>query len=165
MAAESTFDIVSDFDRQELVNAVDQTRREVSTRYDLKDTKTTLDLSEQELVITTESDMHLMQVREILETKTLRRNLPLKIFSYGNAEEVSGGRVRQVITLQKGISTELSKKIQKMLREQFPKVQARIQGEAIRVGSKSKDELQHVMQFLREQESEIPVPLQYTNYR
>lgn len=165
MAAESTFDIVSDFDRQELVNAVDQTRREVSTRYDLKDTKTTLDLSEQELVITTESDMHLTQVREILETKTLRRNLPLKIFSYGKPEEVSGGRMRQVITLQKGISTELSKKIQKMLRDQFPKVQARIQGEAIRVGSKSKDELQHVMKFLREQESEIPVPLQYTNYR
>lgn len=165
MPAESTFDIVSEFDRQELVNAVDQTQREVRTRYDLKDSKTTLDLSEKELVITSDGELHLGNVRDILETKALRRNLSLKIFDYGPVEEISGARVRQVITLQQGISTELAKKIQKMVRDAFPKVQPRIQGDAVRVGSKSKDELQQVIQFLREKEADFPVPLQFTNYR
>ncbi|NJN65418.1 MAG: YajQ family cyclic di-GMP-binding protein [Chloroflexaceae bacterium] len=166
MASESTFDIVSEFDRQELVNVVDQTRREVGTRYDLKDSKTTLELSETELVITTSSEMHLQSVREILETKALRRNLSLKIFSYGKAEEIGGMRIRQVATLQQGIDSELAKKLQKMIRDEFPKkVQARIQGDAVRVGSKSRDELQGVIQFLREQEQDFPVPLQFTNYR
>jgi len=166
MASESTFDIVSEFDRQELVNVVDQTRREVGTRYDLKDSKTTLDLGEDELVITSSSEMHLQNVREVLETKAVRRNLSLKIFSYGKVEEIGGMRVRQVASLQKGIDTDLAKKLQKMIRDEFPKkVQARIQGDAVRVGSKSRDELQGVIQFLREQEQDFPIPLQFTNYR
>src|SRR5437763_9688596 len=103
MPAESTFDIVSEFDRQELVNAVDQTQRDVRTRYDLKDSKTDLVLGEKELTITSDSEMHLAAVRDILETKALRRNLSLKIFSYGDVEEVGGSRVRQVVTLQQGI--------------------------------------------------------------
>jgi hypothetical protein len=165
MAAESTFDIVSDFDRQELVNAVDQTRREVTTRYDLKDSKTEFELGENELVITSDNELSLRSVVEVLETKTLRRKLSLKIFDYGKIEEVSGARVRQVITLQKGISSEQAKKIQKLIRDQFPKVQARIQGDTVRVGSKSKDDLQRVMGFLREQQEDFPIPLQFVNYR
>lgn len=165
MAAESTFDIVSEFDYQELVNAVDQTQREVRTRYDLKDSNTTLELSEKELVLTSDGELHLGNVRDILETKALRRNLSLKIFDYGPIEEVSGGHVRQVVTLKQGISTELAKKIQKQIRDQFPKVQPRIQGDTVRVGSKSKDELQNVIQFLREHVDDFPVPLQFINYR
>lgn len=165
MPAESTFDIVSEFDYQELVNAVDQTQREVRTRYDLKDSKTTLELSEKELVLTSDGELHLSNVRDILETKALRRNLSLKIFDYGPIEEVSGGRVRQVVTLRQGIPTELAKKIQKQIRDQFPKVQPRIQGDAVRVGSKSKDELQNVIRFLREHADDFPVPLQFINYR
>lgn len=165
MAAESTFDVVSEFDRQELENAVDQTNREVRTRYDLKDSKSTIEASENEVVITSDSEMHLSSVRDVLETKALRRNLSLKIFDYGPVEEISGARVRQVVTLQQGLSTELAKKLQKQIRSEFPKVQPRIQGESLRVGSKSKDELQQVIQFLREQMDEFPVPLQFTNYR
>jgi hypothetical protein len=165
MPAESTFDIVSEFDRQELVNAVDQTQREVRTRYDLKDSKTEIELGEKELTITTESEMHLSAVRDILETKAIRRNLSLKIFDYGEIEEVSGSRVKQVITLKQGISDELAKKIQKLIKENHSKIQARIQGDAIRVGSKSRDELQAVIRTLRERQDDFPVPLQFTNYR
>lgn len=165
MATESTFDIVSEFDYQELLNAVDQTRREVTNRYDLKDSRTTLDVSQNELVMTTESEMHLTSVRDILETRALRRNLSIKIFDYGKIEEIGAARVRQTAALRQGISSDLAKKIQKMIRDQFPKVQARIQGDALRVGSKSKDELQKVIQFMREQQDQFDVPLQFTNYR
>lgn len=165
MAAESTFDIVSEFDRQELVNAVDQSQREVHTRFDLKDTKTTFELNEEELIITTDNEMSLSSVRDILESKAHRRGLSLKIFDYGAVEEIGGLRVRQVIKLQQGINTDLAKKLQKLIRDQFPKVQPRIQGEVLRVGSKSKDELQQVIAFMREQAKELPVPLQFTNYR
>ena len=165
MATESTFDIVSEFDRQELLNAVDQTRREVTTRYDLKDSKTTIDVDEKTLTIITESDMHLAAVRDMLLTKVLRRNLSIKIFKFGDAEEISGPRMRQIATLQEGIPEETAKKLQKLIREQFPKVQPRIQGDALRIGSKSRDELQGVMALLRERQDDFPVPLQFNNYR
>lgn len=165
MASENSFDIVSDFDRQELVNALDQARRDVGTRYDLKDTGTVIDLTQTELSITTDTEMSLRSVRDIIETKMLRRNLSLKILDFGPAEDVSGGRVKQTATLRKGIDTELAKKLQKLIRDQFPKVQGRIQGDTLRIVSKSRDELQAVIQFMREQEGDLPVPLQYTNYR
>lgn len=165
MPAESTFDIVSEFDHQELVNTVDQTQREVRTRYDLKDSKTDFALSEKELTITTESEMHLTAVRDILQSKALRRNLSLKIFSYGAIEEISGSRVRQVITLQQGIPEDVAKRIQKLIRDQFPKVQPRIQGDALRIGSKSRDELQAVIRLVKEHQDEFTVPIQFTNYR
>ncbi|NNJ09343.1 YajQ family cyclic di-GMP-binding protein [Chloroflexales bacterium ZM16-3] len=165
MASENSFDIVSDFDHQELVNAVDQTQRDVQTRYDLKDTKTSLTLSKTELVIETDNEMSLTSVRDILETKALRRKLSLKIFSYGTAQDVSGGRVRQEITLQKGINSDLAKKIAKQIRDQFPKIQPRIQGDTLRVVSKSRDDLQAVIAFMREHEGEIEVPLQFENFR
>jgi hypothetical protein len=165
MAAESTFDIVSYFDRQELVNAVDQAQREVRTRYDLKDSNTEFNLGEEELVITTEDELTLKSVRDILETKALRRDLSLKIFEYGTPEEIGARRVRQTISLQKGLTTDMAKKIQKMIRSEFPKIQPRVQGDSLRVGSKNRDDLQAVISFLREKQDEIPVPLQFTNYR
>lgn len=165
MPAESTFDIVSEFDRQELANAVDQTKREVGTRYDLKDSKSELDLGEKELTITSDSEMHLSAIRDILQTKAIRRNLSLKIFDYGEVEEITGARVKQVVTLKEGISDDIAKKIQKLIKEHNPKVQARIQGDAVRVGSKNKDDLQAVIRLLRERQEEFSVPLQFNNYR
>ena len=165
MPAESTFDIVSEFDPQELVNAVDQTQREVRTRYDLKDSKTDIALGDAELTLTTDSEMHLAAVRDILQTKALRRGLSLKIFDFRPVEEIAGARVRQVAGLQQGIPEEVAKKLQKLIRDRFPKVQPRIHGEALRVGSKSKDELQGVIRLVKEHQDEFAVPLQFTNYR
>jgi hypothetical protein len=165
MPAESSFDIVSEFDRQELVNVVDQALREVRSRFDLKDSNTELNLAEKELTITTESEMHLAAVRDIMQTKALRRNLSLKIFKWGEMQDVTGARVRQVAALQQGIPEDVAKKLQKLIRDAFPKVQPRIQGEALRVGSKSRDELQAVIRLVKERQDEFTVPLQFTNYR
>lgn len=165
MAAESSFDIVSEYDQQEMVNAVDQTKREVQTRYDLKDTKTDIELSDKELVITTESEMHMTAIRDILLSKAMRRNLSIKVFKMNDVQDVAGGRVKQVITLQKGLADDVAKKIQRFLKDKFPKVQGRIQGESIRVGSKSRDDLQLVIAALREAADEFPVALQFNNYR
>ena len=110
MASESSFDVVSEFDHQEMVNTIDQTRREVQTRYDLKDTNTDIELSDKEITITTESDMHLTAIRDILQSKALRRNLSIKIFKVNPVIEVAGGRIKQVITLQQGLSDEVAKK-------------------------------------------------------
>ena len=156
---------MSEYDQQEMVNAVDQTKREVQTRYDLKDTKTDIELSEKELVITTETEMHMTAIRDILLSKALRRNLSIKVFKMNDVQDVAGGRVKQVITLQKGLADEVAKKIQRFLKDKFPKVQGRIQGESIRVGSKSRDDLQLVITALREAADEFPVALQFNNYR
>src|ERR1700709_2156614 len=147
MPAESTFDIVSEFDHQELVNAVDQTQRDVRTRYDLKDSKTDITLGEKDLTIISDAELHVDAVRDLLETKALRRNLSLKIFKWGPVEEIGGLRVRQVATLQQGIPDDVAKKLQKLIRDQFPKVQPRIQGDSLRIGSKSRDELQGVIKL------------------
>ncbi|WP_448598815.1 YajQ family cyclic di-GMP-binding protein [Thermoleptolyngbya sp.] len=163
MASTFSFDIVSDFDRQELVNAIDQTMREVQSRYDLKDTNTTLELGESAITVNTDSEFTLQAVHTILQTKAAKRNLSLKIFDYGKIEPASGNRVRQEIKLQKGISAELGKQISKLIRDEFKKVQASIQGDAVRVSAKSKDELQAVIQRLRQED--YPVALQFTNYR
>jgi hypothetical protein len=165
MPAESTFDIVSEFDRQELVNAVDQTQREVRTRYDLKDSNTELVVGEKELTITSDAELHLAAVRDIFETKALRRNLSLKVFKWGAVEEIGGMRVRQVAALQQGIPDDVAKKLQKLIRDQFPKIQPRIQGDALRIGSKSRDDLQGVIKLVKERQDDFTVPLQFTNYR
>jgi uncharacterized protein YajQ (UPF0234 family) len=165
MPAESTFDIVSEFDRQELVNAVDQTQRDVRTRYDLKDSNTELVLGEKELTIISDAELHLAAVRDIFETKALRRNLSLKIFKWGAVEEIGGMRVRQVAALQQGIPDDVAKKLQKLIRDQFPKIQPRIQGDALRIGSKSRDDLQAVIKLVKERQDDFTVPLQFTNYR
>jgi uncharacterized protein YajQ (UPF0234 family) len=163
MADTYSFDIVSDFDRQELVNAVDQTVREINSRYDLKNTKTAVELGEEEITVSTDSEMTLQAVHGVLQQKAVKRNLSLKIFDYGKVETASGNRVRQVIKLKKGISQEIAKQISKLIRDDFKKVQASIQGDAVRVSAKSKDDLQAVIQRLKQED--LPVALQFTNYR
>jgi hypothetical protein len=163
MASTYSFDVVSDFDRQELVNAVDQAKREIENRYDLKDTQTTLELGDEAITVNTDSEFTLDTVQTILRSKAAKRNLSQKIFEYGKVESASGNRVRQEISLQRGISKEVAKDISKLIRDEFKKVQASIQGDAVRVSSKSKDDLQEVMQRLKQED--WPVALQFTNYR
>lgn len=163
MASSYSFDVVSEFDRQELVNAVDQTTRDIGARFDLKDTKTTIELGDEAITINTDSEFTLDAIHTILQQKAAKRNLSLKIFDYGKIESASGNRVRQEIKLQKGISSEIAKQISKLIRDEFKKIQASIQGDAVRVSAKSKDELQTVIQRLKQEE--LPVALQFTNYR
>ncbi|HEY9837557.1 MAG TPA: YajQ family cyclic di-GMP-binding protein [Vampirovibrionales bacterium] len=163
MASTYSFDIVSDFDRQELVNTIDQTNREITSRYDLKDTNTTVELGDDEIVINTNSKMTLEAVHSVLQQKAVKRNLSLKIFDYGKEESASGNRIRQVIKLKKGIAQEVGKQITKLLRDELKKVQGSIQGDAVRVSSKSKDDLQEAMQLIKQED--WPVALQFTNYR
>lgn len=163
MASTYSFDIVSDFDRQELVNAVDQTEREIKSRFDLKDTKTTLELGDEVITISTDSEFTLDAVHTILQIKSAKRNLSLKIFDYGKPESAGGNRIRQEIKLRKGISQEIAKQITKIIRDEIKKVQASIQGDAVRVSAKSKDDLQLVIQRLKQED--FPVALQFNNYR
>lgn len=163
MASTFSFDIVSDFDRQELVNAVDQTSRDIKSRYDLKDTQTTVELGEDTITVNTDSEFTLESVHTILREKAAKRQLSQKIFDFGKVESASGSRVRQEIKLKKGISQEISKQISKLIRDEFKKVQASIQGDAVRVSAKSKDDLQAVMGRLKQED--YPVALQFTNYR
>lgn len=165
MAGTFSFDLVSDYDRQELVNAVDQTQREMRTRYDLKDSKSEIELEETRLVLTADSESHLTAIRDLLETKVIRRNLSLKILDWGKVEEAAGNTYRQVVTLRKGIPDDVARKISKLIRDQFPKTQPQIQGEALRITAKSKDDLQAIIKYLREHEADYPVALQYINYR
>lgn len=164
MAAENSFDVVSQYDEQELTNALDQTRREVTTRYDLKDTKTEITHDPKKgITIITASDFTLKSVYDLLESKMVRRNLSLKILKPGEIEQASGGKVRQVIELQRGISQDLARDITKLIRDRYPKVKAQIQGDAVRVTGKSRDELQGIITLLRDKD--YPVPLQFENYR
>jgi uncharacterized protein YajQ (UPF0234 family) len=163
MAGDCSFDIVSQFDEQELVNALDQTRRDVQTRYDLKDTKTEIEQTKDTITITTDSELSLKNVRDILESKAIRRKLSIKIFKPGKQETAAGSRVRQVIQLQQGITQEQAKELSKIIRDAHPKVRTQIQGETVRVISKSRDELQAVMATLRQKD--YPIPLDFTNMR
>ena len=165
MAGSYSFDVVSDYDRQELVNAIDQLKREVDQRYDLKDSDTQIELSENVLIITTASDMTLQAIETVLRQKATKRNLSLKIFDFQTPDSASGNRVRQEVLFRKGLSQELAKKLSKIIRDQIKKVNVSIQGEAIRISGKNKDDLQEAMSILRKQEDEIEVPLQYQNYR
>jgi uncharacterized protein YajQ (UPF0234 family) len=163
MATAASFDIVSDFDYQELRNAVNQAEREIHTRYDLKDTKTQIELSEAQISINTASEYSLQAVRDIIESKVVRRGLSLKILDYGEEEPASGGRMRQVVKLQRGIPDDLAKQLTKRIRDEFKKVTPQIQGNAIRVQGKNKDDLQTVIQALKGEN--LPVALQFVNYR
>lgn len=163
MASTYSFDIVSDFDRQELVNALDQTRRDVKSRYDLKDTNTSIDLGEDSITIETASDMTLDAVKDLLSQKAAKRNLSLKIFDYGEVEAAGGNRVRQKVSLKKGIDQEIAKQITKMIRDNLKKVTASVQGDAVRVSGKSKDDLQQAMTLVKQED--WPMAVQFTNYR
>jgi hypothetical protein len=165
MASASSFDIVSKFDRQELKNAVDQTQREMLTRYDLKDTKSEITLDDKAITITAPSDYVVSTIRDLLESKVLRRQLSLKILDPGKVEEISGGRAKQIVTLKEGLPEDLAKKMTKTIRDEFKKVQPQIQGDAIRVQAKARDDLQGVIQYFRAHEDDYPVALQFVNYR
>ena len=163
MAASFSFDIVSEFDQQELRNAIDQATREISTRYDLKDSNTEIAQEKDQLVITTADEFILSSVTDILDTRVIRRGLSLKILDYQKVEDTSGSRVRQVVKLRRGIPETLAKQLVKDIRAEFKKVTPQIQGDAIRVTAKNKDDLQGVIQALKAKE--LDVALQFINYR
>jgi cyclic-di-GMP-binding protein len=163
MAGEVSFDVVSDFDEQELRNALDQVRREVLARYDLKGAHVDLAQEKDELILVTDDEFRARSIRDLIESKAVRRGLSLKIFDWGEVEPAGGNRVRQRIGLRRGLPDDLARKLVKQIRDEFPKVQPRIQGDAIRVAGKSKDELQRVIARLRELDE--AVPLQFENYR
>lgn len=165
MAGEVSFDVVSDFDRQELVNALDQARREIQTRYDFKGALAELELGKDEIVLRTDSESRARAIRDLLESKAIRRGLSLKIFDWGTIEPAGGSTVRQHIGLRRGLPEDLAKKIGKLVRDEFPKAKSQIQGDAVRVSSKSKDDLQRVIARLREESESYPVALQFQNYR
>ena len=163
MAGEVSFDVVSDFDEMELRNALDQVRREVQQRYDFKGAQVDLTQEKDKIVLVTGSDMRAKALKDLIESKAIRRNLSLKIFQWGDIVPAGGNKVRQEIGLQRGLPEDLAKRLVKQIREEFPKIQPRIQGDAIRVAGKSKDELQRVIGWLRELDE--AVPLQTENYR
>ena len=158
-----SFDVVSDFDEQELRNALDQVRREVGQRYDFKGVTVDLTQAKDELVLVTDDEHRASAVKDLIESKAIRRNLSLKIFDWGKVEEAGGNKVRQRIGLRKGLPDDLARKLTKLIRDEFPKVKSQIQGDAIRVSGKSRDDLQRVITRLRELDE--VVPLQFQNYR
>lgn len=161
--ADSTFDLVSDFDQQELVNALDQVRREVATRYDFKGAKISLELGKSEITLQADDEYRANAVKDLIQSKAVRRNLSLKIFDWGKIEPAAGGAVRQQIGLKRGLTSEQAKELSKEIREHFPKVKPSIQGDAVRIAGKSRDELQAVIAHLRA--LDYPVALQFENYR
>jgi Uncharacterized protein conserved in bacteria len=163
MAGEQSFDVVSDFDEQELRNALDQVRREVGTRFDFKGVTVDLAQAKDEIILVTDDEHRATAVKDLIESKAIRRSLSLKIFDWGKVEEAGGNKVRQRIGLRRGLSEEVAKKITKLIRDEFPKVKSQIQGDAVRVSGKSRDDLQRVIVRLRE--LDLAVPLQFENYR
>ena len=165
MAESFSFDVVSDFDRQELVNSLDQVKREISQRYDLKGTDTSVDLDKENIFIITNSELTLNSVNDIIRQKAIKRNLSLKIFDYGEIEMVSGNRVKQTILLKQGIKQEIAKKISKNIRDQIKKINVSINGETLRVTSKSKNDLQLAIKLVSELEDSLNIPLKANNFR
>lgn len=163
MAGDVSFDVVSEFDVMELRNALDQVRREVTQRYDFKGVTVDLEQGADEITLLTDDEFRAGAVKDLIESKAVRRSLSLKIFDWGKVEPAGGNKVRQKIVLRKGLSDELAKKLARGIREEFPRVKTQIQGDALRVSAKSKDDLQRVITHLRELD-EI-VPLQFQNYR
>lgn len=164
MPSEYSFDVVSKIDQQELANALDQARREIVARYDFKDVLADIKVAEGNLTIHTADEYKLTAILDIIKSKLVRRGIDLKILGEEKREDASGGTLRATIKLVEGISAEYAKTINKLIRDKFPKIKSSIQGEELRVSSKSKDELQAVMQLLKS-DPEVKLPLQFTNYR
>jgi hypothetical protein len=161
--AESSFDIVSSVDLQEVKNAIAQAMKEITTRFDLKGTGSEVSLAGEELVLVSNDEFKLKAVRDILETRLVKRGVPLKALSFGTPDKALGGTVRQKVTMQKGIPSEKAREIVKIIKGMKLKVQAAIQGDQLRVSGKSKDDLQAVMQTLRG--TNLDIDMQFTNYR
>lgn len=166
MAKECSFDVVSEFDKQELVNAVDQVKRDLVSRFDLKNSNSEIELDgDKTITITTSDDMKLRNIYDILQTKLVKRDLSIKILDPQPVENALGGNVRQVYKLRKGLTQELAKKIVADIKDSKIKVQPSIQGEQVRVSGKDKDDLQNVIKLLRENSDKYDYPLQFQNYR
>ena len=165
MAENFSFDVVSDFDRQELVNALDQVKREISQRYDLKGSETSVELEKEHIFIITNSELTLNSVIDIIRQKAIKRKLSLKIFDYDDIEAVSGNKVKQTITLKKELNQEIAKKISKNIRDQIKKINVSINGETLRVASKSKNDLQLAIKLVSQLEESLNIPLKANNFR
>lgn len=166
MSKDFSFDVVSEFDKQELVNAIDQTQRELNSRFDLKNSNSSIELeADKSVTITTNDDMKLRNIIDILQSKLVKRNISIKILDPQSIENALGGNVRQVFNLKKGLSQELAKKIVADIKNSKLKVQASIQKDQLRVSGKSKDDLQLVIKLLKENEDKYDIPLQFQNYR
>ena len=161
--AESSFDIVSTVDLQEVKNAIAQAMKEITTRFDLKGSGSDVSLAGEELVLVSNDEFKIKAVRDILETRLVKRGVPLKALTFGEPEKALGGTVRQKVTMQKGIPSDKAREIVKLIKGTKLKVQAAIQGDQLRVSGKNKDDLQTVMQTLRG--SNIGIDMQFTNYR
>ena len=163
MAAENSFDIVCKVDMQEVTNALDQSRREVETRYDLKAAKNEITLDKQDIVLISADDMKLKAVVDILQSKLHKRGVPLKALTYGDVEDAAGGAKRQKITLQQGIPIDKAKEIVRLIKDSKVKVQASINEDKVRVAGKNRDDLQKVISMIREKDFGIAVS--FDNYR
>jgi len=163
MAQQNSFDIVSQVDRAEINNALDQTMKEVRQRFDFKGSAAVVVLEADELILTAEDETKLRNMNDILQQKLVRRSVPLKAFSYGRIEPAAGGTVRQHVAIQQGIPTDKAKEIVKFIKETKAKVQASIQGDVVRVTGKDRDTLQDIIAQLKGKDFNIN--MQYTNYR
>lgn len=162
--AENTFDIVSKVDLQEVSNAIQNALKEIHTRFDLKNTKSDIQLEGKEaLVLSSADEYKLKAVNEILQSKLVKRGVPLKALAYGTVETAAGSTVRQRITMQQGISTEKAREIVKVIKDSKKKVQASIQGDTVRVSGKDRDTLQDIIALLRQRD--FGIDMQFTNYR
>ncbi len=161
--ADSSFDVVSNVDLQEVKNAIAQAMKEVQTRYDLKTSGSSIELLGEEIVLSSSDEFKLKAVREVLEGRLVKRSVPLKALTFGEPDKALGGTVRQKVTLQKGIPTDKARELVKIIKGTKLKVQAAIQGDQLRVSGKSKDDLQSVMRVLRE--SDLGIDMQFTNRR
>jgi len=158
-----SFDIVSEVNQQEVKNAVDQTNREVSTRFDFKGSDSRVEQSELVLTVYADDDFKLRQVKDILEAKLVKRGVDIKCLDIGKLEKIGGDKVKQVITVKVGVEMELAKKLVKLLKDSKLKVQASIQGDAVRVSGAKKDTLQEAIVLVRQ--GDFGFPLQFKNFR
>jgi uncharacterized protein YajQ (UPF0234 family) len=163
MAAENSFDIVCKVDMQEVTNGLDQARREIETRYDLKGSKNEVKLEKTDITLTVADDMKLKAVIDILQSKLHKRGVPLKALDYGKVEEASGGALRQKITIQQGIPIEKAREIIRLVKDSKVRVQAAIQEDQVRVSGKNRDDLQKIIALVKEKD--FGIALQFTNYR
>jgi len=158
-----SFDIVSEVDKQELKNAVDQTNREVGNRFDFKGSDARVEQSEYVLTVYADDEFKLGQVQDVLVGKLIKRSIDIKCLDLGKIEKISGNKVKRIETVKVGVETELAKKIVKLIKDSKLKVQATIQGDAVRVTGAKKDNLQEAIALVRK--SDLGFPLQFTNFR
>lgn len=163
MASEYSFDIVSKVELEEVKNAITQAMKEIENRFDFKGSKSDIALEKEEIVVRSDDEYKLKSVIDILQSKMIKRGVPIRNLEYGKIEPASGGTVRQNIKLKQGVDQENAKKINILIRDSKLKVKSQIQGDQIRVSGKSKDDLQAVMSLLRG--ADLPLELQFTNYR